>query len=53
VRPTAFEKAAAGSSSAPVEAISLDVTKSASSSFVAAHVTKSERPELTAAKGTC
>lgn len=54
VRPTAFEKAGSSGKNAPVEALTLatPVEKSASSKFVAANVTKSERPELTAARGT-
>ena len=54
MRPTAFEKAGSSGSAAPVEALALDtpVEKSALSSFLGASVTKSERPDLTSARGT-
>lgn len=55
MRPTAFEKAGSSGSAAPVEALALDtpVAKSALSSFLGASVTKSERPDLTSARGAC
>lgn len=53
VRPTAFEKAGSSGSAAPIEAVVLEtpVTKSPLSTFLGASVTKSERPDLTAARG--
>lgn len=51
VRTTAFEKAAVGAAaSAPVEAVSVSVNKAASSKFVAANVSKSDRPDLSSAR---
>eukprot|EP00598_Pedospumella_elongata_P002824 CAMPEP_0184974218 /NCGR_PEP_ID=MMETSP1098-20130426/5755_1 /TAXON_ID=89044 /ORGANISM="Spumella elongata, Strain CCAP 955/1" /LENGTH=329 /DNA_ID=CAMNT_0027496763 /DNA_START=24 /DNA_END=1013 /DNA_ORIENTATION=- len=52
VRPTAFEKAGSSGSAAPIEAVTLEtpVTKSPLSTFLGASVTKSERPDLTAAR---
>ena len=52
VRPTAFEKAEAGSNSAPVENLELSVSKSPLSKFVAEATSTSERPDLTSARGT-
>jgi len=49
VRPTAFEKAAAGAGAASVEALSQAAEKSPQSSFVGASTSTSERPDLTGA----
>lgn len=50
IRTTAFEKAGYGTNEAPIENLSLEVTKDAASSFVSANVSKSDRPDLTAAR---
>ena len=50
IRTTAFEKAGYGSNEAPVETLSLSVTKDASSSFISSSISKSDRPDLTAAR---
>ncbi len=49
VRPTAFDAAGDGSAAAPVEAVAA-VADPALSRFVSAELSKSERPELTAAR---
>lgn len=51
MRPTAFEKAGSSGSAAPIEKLDVAVTKSAQSAFLGASTSKSERPDLTAARG--
>lgn len=50
IRATAFEKAPYGSSEAPIENLAVEVTKSPTSNFVSSSVSKSDRPDLTAAR---
>lgn len=51
IRTTAFEKAAEGSASAPVEAVKdVTVSKSGKSQFLSANVAKSDRPDLSTAR---
>lgn len=50
IRTTAFEKAAYGSKEAAVENLALEVTKSPASNYVSSSVSKSDRPDLTAAR---
>ena len=49
VRSTAFEKADSASTSASTEVLATDVCKDSSSQFIGQELSKSERPELTAA----
>lgn len=51
VRTTAFEKAATGDNAAPIEAVApASLSKAASSKFISANVSKSDRPDLATAR---
>ncbi len=50
MRPTAFDKAAAGSGSAPIEAASVQFSAAASSKFVSRNEVVSARPDLATAR---
>lgn len=50
IRPSAFDKVAPASGSAPIETPALNIVKDPSSTFIKSNVVKSERPELTSAR---